>query len=306
MSRPTRSEPQASEGGPLHWLDPGRWSLAELRERLDTGLVPGIEGRWLRVLQADARSGARQLAASLERRRDARRRETRRVAVLFARRRRLFAAGARVVAGVDEVGVGPLAGPLVAAAVVLPARVRLPGLNDSKQLTALERETLDAAIRRQAVAVCVAEVTSVEVDRMNVLRASLEAMRRAVVGLSTPPDHVLVDAHTIPAIDAPQTPLIGGDARDGSIAAASIVAKVYRDALMRELDSRHPGYGFAQHKGYCTREHLRALERLGPCPAHRRSFAPVARQGGRLESRPTRSEPQASEGGPLHGCALFA
>jgi ribonuclease HII len=132
------------------------------------------------------------------------------------------------------------------------------------------------AIRSQAVALCVAEVTCVEVDRMNVLRASLEAMRRAVVGLGMPPDHVLVDARTIPAIDAPQTPLIGGDARDGSIAAASIVAKVYRDARMRELDECHPGYGFAQHKGYTTREHLRALARLGPCPAHRRSFGPVA------------------------------
>jgi ribonuclease HII len=101
-------------------------------------------------------------------------------------------------------------------------------------------------------------------------------MRRAVAGLGTPPDHVMVDARTIPAIDVPQTSLVGGDARDGSIAAASIVAKVYRDARMRELDARHPGYGFARHKGYCTREHLRALERLGPSPVHRASFSPVA------------------------------
>jgi ribonuclease HII len=114
------------------------------------------------------------------------------------------------------------------------------------------------------------------VDRLNVLRASLEAMRRAVEALSVRPDHVLVDARRIPAIRAPQTPLVKGDARDGSIAAASIVAKVHRDAIMRELDARHPSYGFARNKGYATREHLAALDRLGPSPVHRRSFAPVA------------------------------
>jgi ribonuclease HII len=114
------------------------------------------------------------------------------------------------------------------------------------------------------------------VDRLNVLRASLEAMRLAVVGLGLEPDHVLVDARTIPAIGSPQTPIIDGDARDGSIAAASIVAKVHRDARMRELDALYPGYGFARHKGYSTREHFHALAHLGPCPEHRRSFAPVA------------------------------
>ena len=115
-----------------------------------------------------------------------------------------------------------------------------------------------------------------EVDRLNTRGASLEAMRQAVVGLSTAPDHVLVDAFTIPAIATPQTPLVGGDARDGSIAAASIVATVYRDARMCELEARHPGYGFAQHKGYATREHIEALARLGPCPEHRKSFTRIA------------------------------
>jgi ribonuclease HII len=257
-------------------FDPCGQSLGELRARLGDALSPSVEGRWLRLLREDGRSGARELAAQLERRRSARRAEARRLARLFAHRRALFASGARHVAGVDEVGVGPMAGPLVAAAVVLPPRVRLPGLNDSKQLRAEQRESLDAAIREQAVAVSVAELDPAEVDRLNVLRASLEAMRRAVVGLGTAPDHVMVDARTIPAIDLPQTPLVGGDARDGSIAAASIVAKVYRDARMRELDARHPGYGFARHKGYCTREHLEALARLGPSPVHRTSFSPVA------------------------------
>jgi ribonuclease HII len=180
------------------------------------------------------------------------------------------------VAGVDEVGVGPLAGPVVAAAVVLPLRVRLPGLDDSKQLPRAARERLDQAIREQALAVSLAEVSVEDVDRLNVLRASLEAMRLAVCGLGLRPDHVLVDARTIPDIEITQTALIDGDARDGSIAAASIVAKVHRDALMRRLDVAHPGYGFARHKGYGTREHLAALAAKGPSPVHRRSFAPVS------------------------------
>jgi ribonuclease HII len=180
------------------------------------------------------------------------------------------------VAGVDEVGVGCLAGPVVAAAVVLPERVDLPGLDDSKRLARAAREALDARIRAQALALAVAEVEPREVDRLNVLRASLEAMRRAVEALALRPDHVLVDARTIPSIRAPQTALPHGDARDGSIAAASIVAKVHRDALMRRLDARHPGYGFAEHKGYATLAHRDALQRLGPSPIHRLSTAPVA------------------------------
>jgi ribonuclease HII len=257
-------------------VDPGEWSLAELRAQLALGVAPAREARWLRILSGDARRGARELAALLERRRDERRREARRIARLFALRRQLLAAGARVIAGVDEVGVGPLAGPLVAAAVVLPPRVRLAGLDDSKQLTAPQREALDAAIRSQAVAVCIAELSSTEVDRLNTFRATLEAMRQAVTGLPEAPDHVLVDARTIPAIEWPQTALVRGDSRDGSIAAASIVAKVFRDARMRELDARHPGYGFAHHKGYATREHVEALAKLGPCPEHRRSFTRIA------------------------------
>ncbi|MGH0031786.1 MAG: ribonuclease HII [Myxococcota bacterium] len=260
-------------GGELSGL-----SLAELRARLDRA-SPSAEGRLLAALRSDPRSGARRLAEVVERRAAARRAEARRLARLFALRRRLSKQGSRFVAGVDEVGVGPLAGPVVAAAVVLPERIdlrALVGLNDSKQLAAEDRERLDVEIRAQALALHVAEVAPDEVDRLNVLRATLEAMRRAVSGLASPPDHVLVDARTIPGIAAPQTPLVGGDGRDGSIAAASIVAKVHRDRLMRRLDAAHPGYGFARHKGYATREHLRALDRLGPSPVHRRSFAPVS------------------------------
>ena len=250
--------------------------LHALREELGPELSPRLESRWLAALADDPRRGARELARQLARRREARHREARRLARLFARRRALFATGARHVAGVDEVGVGPLAGPVVAAAVVLPQRVALPGLDDSKRLRREERERLAAAIHEQALAVSVAELDPAEVDRRNILQASLEAMRRAVAALRPAPDHVLVDAHRIPDLDRPQTPLVHGDARDGSIAAASIVAKVHRDARMRELDRLHPGYGFARHKGYPTPDHLRALEQRGPCAIHRRSFAPVS------------------------------
>jgi len=257
--------------------------LDVLRSWLDDGLATPDAAAWCTVLRADGRRGARELAVRLERRIHAVRRERARLAGLFERRGRLFARGARFVAGVDEVGVGPLAGPVVAAAVVLPGEVELRGLNDSKKLSPAARERLAAEIRGQAVAFAIGEVSPKEIDLLNIRRASLEAMRRAMQRLveQVAVDHVLVDAHTIPELAIPQTPLVGGDAIDGSIAAASIVAKVHRDALMRDLDRRHPGYGFDRHMGYGTADHLDALQRLGPSPIHRRSFAPVAAVLGR-------------------------
>ena len=244
--------------------------------RLAEGVSESQETSLLKALRADPRRGAASLADRVERRRQARRAELRRMAGLMERRAALRADGARWVAGVDEVGMGPLAGPVVAGAVVLPDAVDLPGLDDSKKLSRVTRERLDLAIREQALAVAVAEVSPDEVDRLNVYHAGLAAMRRSVEALALRPDHVLVDARTIPGIALPQTGIKGGDALDASIAAASIVAKVYRDAAMQRLDATHPGYGFAAHKGYPTAEHLRALERLGPSPVHRRSFGPVA------------------------------
>jgi ribonuclease HII len=258
----------------------GRPPLAALRLRLRAcDGEPRALARLLRALGADPRAGARSLAEATAGRLEEARREQRRLAALFARRRALMRGGARVVAGVDEVGMGPLAGPVVAAAVALPARVRLPGLDDSKRLAAPVRERLAAAIRAEALAVAVAELWPDEIDRRNIYRAGLEAMRRAVAALAVPPDHVLVDARTIPDLAVPQTPLVGGDALDGSIAAASIVAKVHRDAIMVRLDADYPGYGFARHKGYATASHLAALRRRGPTPLHRRSFAPVSQLG---------------------------
>ncbi len=255
---------------------PDRPPLHELRRRAREATSGQELRRLLDILRGDARRGAGSLAADLERRVAAGQAERRRLSRLFARRRRLRRDGAERVAGVDEVGVGPLAGPVVAAAVVLPDRVALDGLDDSKRLTRSARERLGRAIRAQALAVGVAELWPDEIDRLNVYRAALEAMRRAVLQLDPAPDHVLVDARTIPDIDLAQSPLAKGDARDGSIAAASIVAKVHRDAIMRRLDSAHPGYGFARHMGYATRDHLTALRRLGPTPIHRRSFTPVS------------------------------
>jgi ribonuclease HII len=190
--------------------------------------------------------------------------------------------GYRTIAGVDEVGRGALFGPVVAAAVILPAKITTlarMGLKDSKQLTREQRERLDRKIRAVAIAIAVAEVDAETIDRLNIYQASRLAMLSAVERLSTPPDHLLIDAMRI---DHPcaQTRLFYGDALSLSIAAASVIAKVHRDALMRELDTLHPQYGLASHKGYATPEHRRALAEHGPCPLHRKSFAPVAATAG--------------------------
>ncbi len=191
----------------------------------------------------------------------------------FLFERRLWAAGSRRVAGVDEVGRGPLAGPVVAAAVVLPRDAWLPGLDDSKRLTAARRQGLVAAIKAQAAAWCVAEVDVEAIDRLNIAQASFEAMRQALAGLGVGVDHVLVDGFRIPGYGGDQTAIVGGDHLSNSIAAASVLAKVHRDARMAAWDAVWPGYGFARHKGYGTAEHVAALQRLGPCPLHRRSFS---------------------------------
>jgi len=255
---------------------PRRAPLSELRRRAESLDSEAALRRFARMLEDDPRAGARALGVRCRRRGKQRGRERRHWNRLFALRAELAGLGARRIAGVDEVGVGPLAGPVVAAAVVLPDRPQLPGLDDSKRVLPSARERLARAIREQALSVSIAEVWPEEIDRLNIYHAALEAMRLAVVGIDPEPDHVLVDARTIPSICTPQTSLVHGDARDGSIAAASIVAKVHRDAIMGRLDREYPGYGFARHMGYATREHRAALRRRGPCPIHRRSFSPVS------------------------------
>ncbi|GBC91813.1 Ribonuclease HII [bacterium HR15] len=182
----------------------------------------------------------------------------------------------KLIAGVDEAGRGPLAGPVVAACVLLPPCHSICGIQDSKRLSEPMREQLFDAIRREAIAWSVGIATPREIEQLNILRASLLAMRRAIEQLPILPEGLLIDGrHAVPDCPLPQQTLIDGDALDERIAAASIVAKVVRDRLMREYDRLYPGYGFAQHKGYATPFHLRQLQRLGPSPIHRRTFEPI-------------------------------
>ena len=187
----------------------------------------------------------------------------------------LFDFGEGLMAGVDEVGRGPLAGPVVAAAVILDERRKIRGLNDSKLLSAPVRERLNDEIRDKALCCSVGQASVEEIDRLNILQAALLAMRRAVDGLRLAPQVVFVDGNQLPRLPMACRAIVGGDAKVRAISAASIVAKVYRDRLCGDLHDEHPEYGFAAHKGYSTPEHLDALRRHGACRHHRRSFAPV-------------------------------
>lgn len=190
----------------------------------------------------------------------------------------LFEAPARAagrLAGVDEAGRGPLAGPVVAAAVILDTRRRIGGLRDSKVMTPKQREEVAAVIRERALCWAVGEASVEEIDRINILQATLLAMRRAVEALQPCAEFALIDGNQLPRLAIPARAVIGGDASEPAISAASILAKTHRDAKMRAFDAAHPGYGFAEHAGYATPEHLASLRRLGPCVLHRRSFAPV-------------------------------
>jgi len=183
---------------------------------------------------------------------------------------------AGLVAGVDEAGRGPLAGPVVAAAVILDERHPIQGLADSKKLTALRRERLFDDIRAKALCCSIAEASVEEIDRLNILQATLLAMRRAVAGLRLKPNKVLVDGNRLPTLEVLAEAIVGGDALVPAISAASILAKVHRDRWCLTLDQQYPQYGFAQHKGYGTAAHLAALRTHGPCAQHRTSFRPVA------------------------------
>ena len=182
-----------------------------------------------------------------------------------------------LIAGVDEAGRGPLAGPVIAAAVILDEAERITGLADSKTLSEPRREQLAQVIRDKALDCSIGRADHLEIDRLNILNASLLAMQRAICGLSIEPARVLVDGNRCPDIDYPVIAIIKGDRTEACISAASILAKVSRDREMREMDRKYPGYGFARHKGYPTREHVRILSEWGPCPIHRRSFMPVQR-----------------------------
>ena len=251
-------------------------TLAELRER---HLVVGkpLPAALAARLRDDPRPGVQSLLRALDRRRAKGRAETLRLTRLTRFERELREQGYARIAGVDEAGMSPLAGPVVAAAVILPEGYRRDGIDDSKKLTAAQRDELRVHILADAVAWGVGVVEPEEIDRINIYRAGLLAMARAVRALSPAPDYLLIDARALRELPFPQRGIVQGDAKSLSIAAASIIAKTTRDARMCELDASFPGYGLARHKGYGVAEHVAALERLGPCPIHRRSFAPVQR-----------------------------
>jgi ribonuclease HII len=235
-----------------------------------------VSGQILATLEQDPRIAVRQIAGILQKRKLKRQKEDHRLDLLLHYESELWDKGFRMIAGVDEAGMAPLAGPVVAAAVILPYRYKLPGLDDSKKiLNEHKRQRLAARIKQEALSWAVGRTEPEEIDRINIYQSGLLAMRRAVEGLHLQPDFVLVDARSIPHCPHPQKGIIHGDALSASIAAASIIAKTTRDAHMAEMDRIYPGYGFASHKGYPTSDHLRVLKERGALPIHRKTFAPV-------------------------------
>ena len=250
-------------------------SVAELRNRFLVRSQQVPEGL-LEALEADSRVAARELARKIRERRFRNRAEGQRLRNLLRFEVELWAKGISLIAGVDEAGMAPLAGPVVAGAVILEKNYHLRGLDDSKKiLDPDKRESLARRIKSDAVCWAVGQAEVEEIDRVNIYHAGLLAMRRAVQALRCTPEFVLVDARKIPDCPSPQRGIVHGDALSSSIAAASIVAKTTRDALMQQMDALYPGYGFSSHKGYPTPYHCARLRQLGAVPIHRRSFARV-------------------------------
>ena len=246
-------------------------SIDEIRERfVETGRP--VSAQVLSRLQRDPRQGVRHLYCALKKRFERERAERQRMEAMRYFESLLWKSGVCDIAGVDEVGVGPLAGPVVAAAVMFPPKTDIAGVDDSKRLDPDVRATLALEIRAKASGIGIGMASVAEIDRINIYHAGLLAMRRAIEGLPRPPQHVLVDARTIPGVEVPQNMFNKGDGINFTIAAASIIAKTERDRMMEALDLEHPGYGFATHKGYGTPEHRAALKRLGPSTVHRMSF----------------------------------
>lgn len=247
-----------------------------------------------RALREDPRPGARAILDVIEQRRRERRSEGQRLRNLLRFEQALWQRGVTRIAGIDEAGMSPLAGPVAAGAVILPPGWRAPDINDSKQLSPKRRAELAEVIKAEAVAWSVAFVEPAEIDELNIYWAGVLAMRRAALGLSPAPEHLLIDARRLKDLPIEQTKIVKGDELSLSIAAASILAKTARDQLMDAYDAQYPGYGFARHKGYPVREHQEALRRLGATPIHRASFAPVRRVLG-LPDPPPDSGPSSED-----------
>jgi ribonuclease HII len=246
-------------------------SIDEIRQRyLDKSEL--VSAHVLNRLQRDSRQGVRQLYVALKKRYERQRDEHLRLEAMRHFELLLWKTGVQDIAGVDEVGMGPLAGPVVAAAVMFPPETHIAGVDDSKKLDASTRTELALEIRAKASGIGLGVASVEEIDSVNIYHAGLLAMRRAVEALPRRPQHVLVDARTVPGVDVPQNMFNKGDGINFSIAAASIIAKTVRDRMMEALDREYPGYGFAAHKGYGTPEHRQALQQLGPSAIHRKSF----------------------------------
>jgi len=247
-----------------------RMTLSQIAAYLEEAATLSPEEE--QALLRDRRAGVRILLQRYRRRVGRRQREERRLHRMLAEERALLEQGIRLIAGVDEAGRGPLAGPIVAAAVILPPGKTIAGLDDSKKLLPEVRERLYQQIREQALATGIGVCSVSTIDRLNIHGATMQAMRKALAALPVQPEMVLVDGFPIRGLDLPQKALKGGDGLSLSIAAASVLAKVTRDRLMLKLHRRYPHYQFDRNKGYPTPEHRRAIADFGPCPVHRRSF----------------------------------
>lgn len=250
-----------------------KWTIAEIKERLKQD-SPLTSEEW-DALTHDPRKGVQQLVRTYQRKLKRKQQERERLAAMWEWENNYWKQGYRMIAGVDEAGRGPLAGPVVAAAVILPPDFHVEGMNDSKKLTAEERQELRKRIEQQAIRIGVGVVDAEYIDQHNILQATYQAMRIAIQQCQPLVDMVLVDAVKIPNIEIPQKGLVKGDQRSHSIAAASIIAKTTRDEWMEKEAKVYPEYGFERHKGYGTAEHLAKIKQWGPSPIHRRSFAPL-------------------------------
>ncbi|WP_371371284.1 ribonuclease HII [Sporomusa aerivorans] len=253
-------------------MDTARMTVAQITALLSQ---QDISLHIINKLKQDARLSVQRIVDKWEARQQKAQKENERVLALYKYERLLQKQDYNLVAGIDEAGRGPLAGPVVIGAVILPPDCYLPGLNDSKKLTAAQREKLYQEILAVAIAVSRSIVSVETIDNLNIYHATIAGMYQAIEGLTPAPQAVLIDAVPLPRLTVPSESIISGDQISASIAAASIIAKVERDRIMNELDCKYPVYGFQRHKGYGTEEHMNALLKYGPCEYHRRSFAPV-------------------------------
>lgn len=254
-------------------MDLRKYTVTQIRKMVKDENNPGPD--FMRSLASDGRVGVKRLYLQIMRHRKELEAEERRLENLYKYESQLYGRGIKYIAGVDEAGRGPLAGPVVAAAVILPAHLKIYGLDDSKKLSPAKRSELAKQIKERALGWGLGVGTVADIEVHNIHHASLLAMKRALEALNTAPEYVLADGFAIPGINTRQTAIKKGDSLSASIASASIIAKETRDSMMREYDKEFPHYGFSKHKGYPTSEHIKALKKWGPSPLHRRGYKPI-------------------------------